>query len=117
MNYENLKDFIENGNNTELPNCSNVQIAVEGDSLALYTLTPEDTPYDTERAEQYLRENTNYEPFANPDSGGYEIGIKIPYTQLQPEWLNFTIEQFSEVDKIYTISGIVDNISDRYVIG
>lgn len=116
MDYKNLKDFIENGNNTELPNWSDVQIAVENEKLVLYTLTPEDTLYDTEKAEQYLREVTNYEPFTNPDSGGYEVGVEIPYSRLQPDWYNLTIEQFGEIDEIYRVSSIVDDIGDRYVI-
>lgn len=111
-----MQDFIQDGTNVELENCQNVQIYPENKNLALYTLTPEDTSYDTNAALEHISQHTEWEPFYEPDSGGYEIGVLIPYTSFKEEWFNMTVSQFEEVDEITTISTIIDNLSDEYVL-
>lgn len=111
-----IQDFIQDGTNIELENCQNVQIYPENKALALYTLTPEDTPYDTNSALEYISQYTEWEPFYEPDSGGYEIGVHIPYTKFKEEWLSMSISQFEEADEITSVSTIIDSMSDKYIL-
>ena len=102
--------------NIELGGFQDVQILPSNESLAIYVLTPEDTPYDTDKALDYLSQHTRWEPFCIPESGGYEIGVTIPYDDFEQEWYDMTLEQFENTDIIGSLASILEYVSDTYII-
>ena len=117
MKYTNLEDFIKNGRNIELPSYPEIQIAPEGDGIILYALTPEETSFNVEDAEAYIRETTDYEPHVAEDSGGYEIGAHIPRAQIKTEWNDLPLDQFSDLQEIYFLARVAEDASRDYVVG
>ena len=108
----NIQEIItQQRSNIELEEFQDVQILPSNESLAIYTLTPEDTPYDTDKALSYLSQHTRWKPFCTPESGGYEIGVSIPYDDFKQEWLEMTLEQFENTDIIGSLASILEYVS------
>lgn len=113
----NMQEIItQQRSNIELEGFQDIQILPSNDSLAVYTLTPEDAPYDTDKALDYLSQHTRWEPFCVPESGGYEIGVTIPYDDFEQEWYDMTLEQFESTDTIETLASTLEYLSDAYII-
>lgn len=113
----NMQEIItQQRSNIELKEFQDVQILPSNESLAVYTLTPEDTPYDINKALNYLSQHTRWEPFCTPESGGYEIGVTIPYDDFEQEWYGMTLEQFESTDTIGTLASVLEHLSDAYII-
>ena len=113
----NMQEIItQQRSNIELEGFQDMQILPSNDSLAVYTLTPEDAPYDTDKALNYLSQHTRWEPFCVPESGGYEIGVTIPYGDFEQEWYDMTLEQFESTDTIETLASTLEYLSDAYII-
>ena len=113
----NIQEIItQQRSNIELGGFQDVQILPSNESLAIYTLTPEDTPYDTDKALGCLSQHTRWKSFCTPESGGYEIGVTIPYDDFKQEWLEMTLEQFENTDIIGSLASILEYVSDTCII-